>query len=367
MKCLVLALLLFVSYSGAARAQTEGRQSDLEQAGLAGRVRSVDSWRVEYTIKDGRSVEGRRIPSRKTTYDERGNRAEEVSYDQNGAPQQRLVYTYDAQGRGTGYEEYSSLLDKGLSKPRRHVYKLDEAGRKVEYTVYESDGSLGSRFTYAYDAAGRKTEEAYYNWQGVRTGRLVYTYGEGGRLLTQTSRDEGDAVVWKRVNAYGEGGRVSEAAQYQGETLRYSFSYRYDGKGRPAEVETREFNAVPGVYVTHSPVPGKVVYTYDDEKGTKEAATYDASGVLKKRLRYSLDENGNEAGATELNPDGSAGVTEIRWYDRNVLLRAVEGTTSAEFVRDARGNWTRKTLLVKPAGAEKPEPYRAEVREIVYY
>lgn len=367
MKSLVLGLLLLTFLSGAARAQQARGKSDVEKAGLAGQVKSVAVWRVEYTLKDGRSVEGRRVPFRRTTFDEQGRRTEEMTYDQNGTPLEKLVYTYNAEGRNTGYEEYSSVLEKGLSKPRRHVYALDGAGRMIEYIIHESDGSLASKFTYAYDAAGRKTEEAFYSWQGVRTGRLVYVYDTRGLLLSQTSYNAGDAVSWQNVNTYDPEGLKTESAQYQGGTLRYRFFYKYDGKGRPKEVETREFNAVPNVRVSHAPEPGRVVYTYDDEKRTKEVATYDERGTLKSRLLYSSDEKGNDAGVMELNADGSPRSKEISWYDKSVLLRTMSGVPSTEFAYDARGNWTRKTSFIKAAGAESPEPYWAEYREIVYY
>ena len=365
MKSLALGLLLFVAFSSGAQGG-EGK-SDVEKEGLKGRVKSLEAWRVEYTFKDGRSVEAGRKPVRKTSYDEQGRRAEEVTYDQAGSVSQRLVYTYDAEGRSTGYEEYASLLDKSLSKSRRHVYTLDGAGRTVESTVYESDGSVASRFTYAYDAAGNKTEEAFYSWQGVRTGRLVYAYDARGSVLTQTSYSADDSVSWKNVHIYDAEGRKAESAQYQGDKLRYRFFYKYDAKGRQKEVETREFNAVANLRASHAPEPGRVVYTYDDEKGTKEVATYDERGTLKSRLLYSLDEKWNGAGATELNADGSVKNKEIRWYDKDVLVGTLSGTPTAEFAYDERGNWTRRTFLLKSAGAERAEAYWAEVREIVYH
>jgi hypothetical protein len=236
MKSFALVVVLLVSSCGAVRAQSVQAKNGLEQSEFTGRVKLVEVGRIEYALRDGRSVEGRRIPLRKTAYDARGRRAEEVTYDQTGSVSGRSVYTYDAAGRNTGHEEYSSLSDKSLAKPRRHVYVLDGAGRPVEYTVYDSDGGASSRFTYAYDAAGNKTEEAFYSWQGQRTGKLVYTHDARGHVLTQTSYNADDAVSWKNVNVY-----------------------------------------------------------------------------------------------------------------------------------DARGNWTRKTFLVKPADAERPEPYWAEYREIVYY
>lgn len=366
MKSFALAVLLFVLPSGA-RAQTGEGKNDVEKAGLAGRVKSVEVWRVEYPLAADGGVESRRVLFRRTTYDGAGNRIEEVTHSPGSSSYSRLVYTYDAAGRNTGYEEYSTVADKSSDQPRRHVYKLDDAGRMSEYTVYESDGSAGSRFTYAYDAAGRKTEEAFYSWQGKRTGRLVYAYDGRGRLLTQTSYGGDDAVSWKNINVYGAEGDKTESAQYQGETLRYRFFYKYDAKGRVKEVLTREFNAVPNLRASHAPEPGRVVNVYDDEKGAKDVATYDEHGVLKTRLLYASDGKGNEAGVRELNADGSPKVTELHWYQNRVLLRTLRGVPDAEFVYDARGNWTRKTLVIKPAGAERPEPYWAEQREIIYY
>jgi len=330
-------------------------------------VKSVEVWRVEYSLGEGGSVETRRFPFRKTTYDEKGDRVEELTWAPGSPSYSRFVYTYDDAGRNTGYEEYSSIVDKKTAKPRRHVYRLDDAGRTVEYIVYESDGSAGSRFTYAFDAAGNKTEEAFYSWQGVRTGRLVYTYDAGGRLLTQTSYNADAAVGWKNVNAYDPQGNKTESAQYHGETLRYKFFYKYDAKGRVREMETREFNAVPNLRTSHGPEPGRVVYTYDDGRRTKEVARYDEHGVLKQRLVYATDEKGNDAGVFELNADGSPKSTELRRYEKSVLLGTLSGVPAVEFVYDARGNWTRKTSVVKPAGASKSEPYWAEHREIVYY
>jgi hypothetical protein len=367
MKSFALALLLFVLSSGAVRAQTTQAKSELEQSGLAGRVKSLETWRIEYALREGVSVEGRRVLVRKTTYDEQGRKAEDVSYDQSGSPSRRAVYAYDAEGRSTGYDEFSGLLDKSLANPRRHVYKLDGVGRRVEYTVYESDGAVASRFTYAYDAEGNKTEEASYSWNGSRTGKLVYAYDVRGQVLTETSYNADESVSWKSVNVYDSEGRKTESVQYQGERLRYRFFYKYDGKGRLKEQETREFNAIPNVYITHAPEPGRVVYVYDDEKRTKEVAIYDERGTLKSRLAYASAEKGNDAVVTELNPDGSVKSREVHWYEKNVRRRTLNGTPSVEFVYDARGNWTRKTFLIKPADAERPAPYWAEYREFIYY
>src|SRR5918911_749807 len=145
MKCFILALLLFVAAATHAQVVTVANdpkaKNDLEKSGLSGRVKSVEFGRIEYPLKDGKATEGKRNPIQKTTYNEDGNKAEQLTFDRNGSVEERLVFTYDAAGRNTGYAEYSSIVDKTLSKPRKHVYMLDYAGRTVEYDVFNSDGS----------------------------------------------------------------------------------------------------------------------------------------------------------------------------------------------------------------------------------
>ena len=46
MKSLAFVGLLLVLSSGPTRAQSEDGKSDLERAGLAGRVKSVELWRI---------------------------------------------------------------------------------------------------------------------------------------------------------------------------------------------------------------------------------------------------------------------------------------------------------------------------------
>lgn len=120
-------------------------ETDKDRDGLVGPVKSVKAYLIDFVRKDNRIVEGMRRPRHTTTYNTEGNILEKTTYE-SGAITGKYVHTYDANGRNTGYEEYSAILDKTLTIPRRHVYTLDEAGRRVEYIVFESDGSVGTRF-----------------------------------------------------------------------------------------------------------------------------------------------------------------------------------------------------------------------------
>ena len=325
---------------------------DKDRDKVVGPVKKVKAYLVDFERR-GQTVEEKRRPWYTTTYNTEGNISEKLSYDPNGAIIEKLVHTYDANGRSTGYEEYAAMLDKTLTIPRHHVYKLDEEGRRIEYILFESNGSIGTRFVYKYDAKGNLTEEQFYPHTGQLGGRLVSTFDERGNQTSQTSYLANGALSWKTISKYDANGNRTEALQYNGNTLKYKVLFSYDSKGRIVETETAEFNRLPGTLPsTHSPEPGKVVHTYDDDKRTKEVATYDVDGTLKGKIAYAYDERKNEVGTTEYNADGSL---------------KTSGTQSTNIEYDSHGNWTRKTRLTQPQNGGQPQPYHAELRVITYY
>lgn len=362
----LIGLLLVLSCAAPARPQSK---SDAEKSGLFGRVKSVELGRIEYPLKDGRGVEGKRIPVSLTTFNEDGNTAEVTSFKDGGSVSGKISYLYDGQGRGVGTEGYS-VTGQGMEEKiyrQKIVYTLDGRGNRVEEAGYQTDGTLSHRHLFKYDAKGNKVEALYYAWNGARVGKIVYAYDDRGNELTQTSYNADDSVSHKTVTTYDARGNKTESVQYQGETLRYRMLHRYDEQGRPKEHETFEYNAPPNVYTSHAPVPGKVVFTYDDEMGTREEATYNAEGVLTRKVVTGLDGKGNEIARAEFAADGSPKYSQLRWYDKDKLLRAVDGESSTRIEYDAQGNWTRKTRLIRPKDSDRPEPYGAEYRVVTYY
>ena len=327
-------------------------KTDKDREQLVGPVKSVESFLIEFVRKNDGTVEEKSRRMFTTSYNTDGNIAERASYDQTDTITARYVHTYDTNGRSTGYEEYPYLIDKTLTIPRRHVYTLNEEGRKVEYIVFESNGKVGTRFVYKYDTRGNLIEEQWYGYTGTLGGRTVSTYDEVGNQTSQTNY-QGESLNWKNISKYDSNGNRTESLQYHGKTLRYRFLSSYDSKGRILERETIEFNSIPGVLPpTHSPEPGKVVYTYDDEKRTKEIATYEVDGSLKDKFVYAYDERNNEVGLKVFNGDGSPKNGESH-------------ITNIEY--DSYGNWTRKTRLTKSEKGEQPQRYHAERRVITYY
>ena len=325
-------------------------KTDREREGLVGPVKSVKA----YFINSGpKPKEEKRRSWYTTTYNTEGNISERASHDESGAITAKYIHTYDANGRSTGYEEYAAVLDKTLTIPRRHVYKLDEEGRKVEYIVFESDGSIGTRFVYKYDPKGNLIEQDWYAHTGKLGGRLVSTFDDKGNQTSETSYEADGTLSWKNISKFDSNGNRTECDQYHGNTLRYKVLSSYGSEGRLLEQETLEFNGIPGALpATHSPRPGKLVYTYDDDKRTKEVATYALDGTLKEKIVYAYDERQNEIGWTAFDASGSP-------RNGDSLLIDIE--------YDSHGNWTRKTRLVQSDKGGQPQPYHTELRVITYY
>lgn len=348
------------------------KQTDRERQGLVGPVKSVETYVVNYPLRDGKTERGSRVPWHTAAFDRAGHFTEKVTHDARGNVLERLVYTFDAKGRPTGYDEYASAVDKSLASARRHVYAVDAAGRRTEYRVFEASGVPAGRFTYKYDDAGRLIEDGYYYHTGKFGGRTVYAYDDAGRQVGETGYDAEGNVGRKAVRSYDERERRVEELRYDGEKLKYKILSRHDARGRVLEVETVEFNTDPDLRPSHAPEPGRVVYAYDDRQRTKEVATYGPDGSLKGRVVYTFDERGGEVARRAFKADGSPEPTELHFYDDihapgSPLRGTLAGRPHVEFEYDAHGNWTRKTFLIRPAAGGPPQPYRGEERVISYY
>ncbi|MEK6334415.1 MAG: hypothetical protein AABM67_05655 [Acidobacteriota bacterium] len=345
-----LSLLLAISASAQSKL-------DRETMGLSGPVKAIETGRI--------GLDGKAVPNRQIEFNRAGNKSEETNY-QDGIVIATYRYTYDPAGNRTGYEEVHRTPAKTLSQPRRHQYLHDARGNVIEYTVYEADGTIGTRFVYLYDQAGRKLEEQVFYHTGAAGGRTVHKY-EADKEIETIGYDPDGSVAWKQVFKYDSRGRQIELIQYRGHTLRYRILSEYDDKGRIIKQETLEFNATPGLHISHAPVPGKVTYEYDDQKRTKEVTRYDADGTLKERLVYAYDEKGSQIQLRAFDSGGASRHQEIGWYGKDQKFHMFKGQLFDKFEYDSHGNWVRKISSLLKSDSNQPEPYGTEYRTITYY
>ena len=276
------------------RAQTK---TDREAAGLRGPVQTVATEVAEFAMKDGKSVEGARMPVQTVTYDARGNRVKRVDFNRDGSVAQTIVYTYDAEGRSTGYEDYTP----GLNTPRKHIYVLDPNGNRTEYKMVQPTGSpADEKYLYKYDSKGNKVGEELFHKTSL-VSRNENVYDEAGRLIAQTIYNPDGTVAAKISNSFAPDGKPSERLRYDGDLLTYRVRYKYDDKGRLTQIETAgsyvDMDSSADGYVT-----GRVVYVYKDKDRLKETVTYNPDGSLRERVGFDYDSQGNWTRSTRRVP-----------------------------------------------------------------
>ena len=284
---------------------------------LFGSVESIKTEVAEFTIRDGKNVEGPRMPVQTVTYDARGNRLKCVDFNRDGSMAQTLVYTYDAEGRRIGYEDYTP----GLSAARKHLYVLDAKGNRVEYKIIQPTGAAADeKYLYKYDANGNRIAEELYHKTSLIS-RNENAYDTQGRLISQTIYNPDGSVSSRIRNAIAADGKPTERTRYDGDLLTYKVQYTYDKKGKLAELETTgsyvEMDADAQGYVT-----GKMIYVYKGKDQPK--------------------------GTLVFNPDGSL---------REKIV----------FEYDSHGNWTKRTHRVRSAQTGKEVPLQIEYRTITYH
>ena len=287
------------------------------QERFSGPVESVQTELTEFAIKDGKNVEGPRIPVQTVSYDARGNRTKRVDFNRDGSVAQTIVYNYDAEGRSTGYEDSMP----GLSAARKHVYVLDLNGKRVEYKIVQPSGSAADeRYVYKYDAKGNMIAEDLYHKTSVIS-RNENAYDSQGRLVSQTMYNPDGSVSARIAKTFDAAGKLVERVRHDNDLLTYRVRYKYDNKGRVERVET------VGSYVemdsgSEGHVTGQVVYVYKGNDRLKETLIYNPDGSFRERLVYDYD---------------------------------------------SRGNWTKRTRRVKATPNGKDTPVQVEYRTISYY
>lgn len=268
----------------------------------------------------------------RTTYDKSGNPLTVVNYRANGDESSRLYYAYDDQGQRVEYRKEEPTTDEnGHTQMRiffRQKFTYDSKGRKktesgfdgvsnyrVIYnylpngklsniTRYNSDNTVGERWTYTYNGnkqtihvTPRRGEpysvEKSYNGQGqllsdVQFGsdakelrRLEYTYTSSGQVATESESYAGN-LRYRLRYVFDKQNRLTQIYQRQtaGPEIENN-NYKYDDRGNlieehwvdgdPSLVSQKESEFNPAgdmvkVQSYYAPYRYRVMYTYKYER-----------------------------------------------------------------------------------------------------
>ena len=134
------------------------------------------------------------------TYDEKGNRVTLDSYKPEGTFYSKTSSTFDAKGNETGY----LLQTTGYANSSRK-YTYDDKGNKTEEIWMNGKNETDFRFVRAYDAYGSMTEESTYKKDKL-IGKVTwqYVYDKKGNWIrrTQYSNEGVDFDVAERTIVY---------------------------------------------------------------------------------------------------------------------------------------------------------------------
>jgi YD repeat-containing protein len=191
MRRIVVALIIAVALVGTSRAQQ--RKSDLEHAGLLGRVKTVKVEEAKLSNKSGKPVEGKRVLLETQSYGENGRLAKSVRIDAG----QRGDYFYTYEGDGSRLELIRSSVS---SSHVRTEFKYDASGNRLE-EVQTADEGLVGKTVNVYDAKGRCTERRLYNKQGLFA-RRTYKYAADANPIEEAEYDPKGALVGKQTYSY---------------------------------------------------------------------------------------------------------------------------------------------------------------------
>ena len=191
MRRLIILLMLAATIIG--RSDAQQKKSDLEHAGLLGKVKTIKVEEAKLSNKDGKRVEGKRAQLETVNYGENGMLTKAVRNDKD----QRNDYFYNYESNGNRLE----LIRNSVTSWRvKTEFKYDANGNRIEEVQTGDDGLVG-KTSYVYDAKGRVTESKSYNKQGMYA-RRTYSYGADSNPTQEAEYDPKGALAGKQTYTY---------------------------------------------------------------------------------------------------------------------------------------------------------------------
>ena len=169
------------------------KKSDLEHAGLKGKVKTIKLDEAKFSNKSGKPVEGKRVQLETQNYGENGMLVKAVRID--AGMRGEYFYSYDA--KGSRLELIRSSVSSSHVKTE---FKYDADGNRLE-EVQTGDEGLVNKIEFVYDSKGRPTQRRIFNRQGLFA-RRTYAYGAGSDPKEEAEYDSKGSLVGKQSYSY---------------------------------------------------------------------------------------------------------------------------------------------------------------------
>ncbi|HSB11066.1 MAG TPA: hypothetical protein VLM38_16375 [Blastocatellia bacterium] len=191
MKKMIIAFVLSIALVGFCGAQQ--KKTDLEHAGLLGKVKTVKVEEAKISNKSGKPGEGKRVHVETQSYSDHGVLTKAIRFDAGRATD--YFYSYDSSGNRLEFNR--TAVGEARLKTE---FKLDAVGNRIEETQTGEQG-LVNKIVCIFDAKGRMVEKRIFNKQGLFA-RRAYAYGADANPTHEIEYDSKGALVGQQSYAY---------------------------------------------------------------------------------------------------------------------------------------------------------------------
>ena len=309
-KILFLSIFTFATVSFSFAQTANKKKTDLESDNVKGIVMQINQKYLEAGEKDGKDTIGNQFESTDRNF--------EMHYN------------------AKGYVAWATFYKTGRTLDYRYTFKYDEAGNKIEETLFDADNALDNRITRKFSNKGFLMElKKYTDTTAEATEKYVYEVDPVGNPLKSSFYDENGVLMGTNTYIYDTYGNNIETDNF-------------DGKGKPL---------------------GKIICTYDGRRLKTAEDAYAAKGEImtKKKFQYeyrgnltqqqNFDNNGKlvEKNVFVFNEQGD----ENLWNNFDRTGYAIYNYTY-KYEYDSHGNWIKKWQM------KDGKPVFVNVREITY-
>lgn len=144
----------------------------------------------------------------------------------------------------------------------------------------------------------------------------------------------------------------------------YHVKFKYDEKGRVVEQNTDQFKLGSGD--DYSPLPGKLVVEYNDEKHSGEQRFYDTDGKLVLHTTFTFDRDGISTKLRVLDASGKEQAGSELFVAPQYKSSIRAGYVEWEIIYDHHGNWTERRRWFTPADGSPRIMTRLIRQNIIY-
>src|SRR5580698_604136 len=299
-------------------------------------------------------------------FDDRGHMIERIDEDSLGSSTVTNAFLEGKLQSQTVEHRRTDAKTSGRKDWARWTY--DGHGQLSEYRAGQDKEERNHYLNFKYDSNGRLLG-CEYRQSGAEWPFSFTEVTYSGNSIDESTLDEQRRKIYEQVQVVDVSNRVVDlkvSDRNEGPLkLWYHVTFKYDEKGRVVEQNTDPFKFGSGDDA--SPIPGKLIVRYNEEKRIGEQEFYDTNGKLTLHTRFTFDRDGIPTKFGVLDDSGKEVTGSELFVDPNTHKSSSRpGSVEWEVIYDDHGNWTERRRWFTPADGSPRIMTRLIRQNIIY-